>query len=206
MRPDDQAPAGDRFDEPPDPFIERLAARLREPVSLSPEVERVVLARLRFEAESAPSVTGRRDAAGAVDLAGGGRFPVASPVRRRWPVVAGALVAGLAAAFAGGLLVGRWSTTPSGGAAPARSVEFALRAPADSAVVLVGDFNDWNPVATPLHRASDGVWSVTVPLRPGRYRYTFIVDGTRWRRDPAAPRALEDDFGAPTSVITIAQR
>jgi 1,4-alpha-glucan branching enzyme len=70
----------------------------------------------------------------------------------------------------------------------------------------VGDFNDWNPAATPLHRASDGVWSVTVPLRPGRYRYTFIVDGTRWRRDPAAPPALEDDFGAPTSVITIAQR
>ena len=47
--------------------------------------------------------------------------------------------------------------------------------------------------------------TVTVPLRPGRYRYTFIVDGT-WRRDPAAPRALEDDFGQPTSVITIAQR
>ena len=70
----------------------------------------------------------------------------------------------------------------------------------------MGDFNDWNPAATPLHRASDGVWSVTVPLRPGRYRYTFIVDGTRWRRDPAAPPALEDDFGAPTSVITIAQR
>jgi len=44
-----------------------------------------------------------------------------------------------------------------------------------------------------------------VPLRPGRHRYTFIVDGTRWHRDPAAPRAL-DDFGAPTSVITIAQR
>jgi 1,4-alpha-glucan branching enzyme len=87
-----------------------------------------------------------------------------------------------------------------------RPVEFALRTPADSAVVLVGDFNDWNPTATPLHRASDGVWSVTVPLRPGRYRYTFIVDGTRWHRDPAAPRALEDDFGAPTSVITIAQR
>jgi hypothetical protein len=44
-----------------------------------------------------------------------------------------------------------------------------------------------------------------VPLRPGRYRYTFIVDGT-WHRDPAAPRALEDDFGTPTSVITVAQR
>jgi 1,4-alpha-glucan branching enzyme len=102
--------------------------------------------------------------------------------------------------------VGRWSAAPSVGPASVRPIEFALRTPADSAVVLVGDFNDWNPAATPLRRASDGVWSVTVPLRPGRYRYTFIVDGTRWRRDPAAPPALEDDFGAPTSVITIAQR
>jgi endonuclease/exonuclease/phosphatase family metal-dependent hydrolase len=171
MHPDD------RSDEPRDPFIERLAARLREPVSLSPEVERVVLDRLR-----------------------------ARPIRRRWPAVAAALAAGIAAAFAAGLLVGRWTVAPPGVAPSVRPIEFALRTAADSAVVLVGDFNDWNPAATPLHRASDGVWSVTVSLRPGRYRYTFIVDGTRWRRDPAAPPALEDDFGAPTSVITIAQR
>ena len=181
-----------RSDEPNDPFIERLAARLREPVTLSAEVERVVLDRLRAEAAGAgPADAGRRVGTG--------------PRSWRWPAVT-ALAAGLAAAFAGGVLVGRGSTTPAASGAPVRPVEFALRTPADSAVVLVGDFNDWNPVATPLHRAPDGVWSVTVPLRPGRYRYTFIVDGTRWRRDPAAPPALEDDFGAPTSVITIAQR
>jgi hypothetical protein len=171
MHPDD------RSDEPCDPFIERLAARLREPVSLSPEVERVVLDRLR-----------------------------GPPTRRRWPAVAAALAAGIAAAFGAGLLVGRWTAPPPGGPPSVRPIEFALRTPADSAVALVGDFNDWNPAATPLRRDSDGLWSVTVPLRPGRYRYTFIVDGTRWRRDPAAPPALEDDFGAPTSVITIAHR
>ena len=171
MHPDD------RSDELRDPFIERLAAQLREPVSLSPEVERVVLDRLR-----------------------------ARPTPRRWPAVAVVLAAGIAAAFAAGMLVGRWTVAPPGVASSVRPIEFALRTAADSAVVLVGDFNDWNPAATPLHRASDGVWLVTVPLRPGRYRYTFIVDGTRWRRDPAAPPALEDDFGAPTSVITIAQR
>jgi hypothetical protein len=188
MRSDDPIPPHDDRDEPADSLIERLAARLREPVTLSPEVERVVLQRLRGEG------------------AGAARLPFDSPLPRRWPAVAGVLAAGLAAAFAAGLLVGRWTTAPSGGHSSVRSVEFALHMPADSAVALVGDFNDWNPVATPLHRASDGVWSVTVPLRPGRYRYTFIVDGIRWSRDPAAPRALEEDFGAPTSVITIAQR
>jgi hypothetical protein len=187
MRPDDRVRPDEPLADSPDPFIERLAAELRKPVSLSPEVERVVLERLRAEA------------------AGEQAAPI-SPRRRAWRPFVAPLAAGLAAAFAGGVLVGRWSERPPPASAAGRPVEFALRTAADSAVALVGDFNDWNPAATPLRRASDGVWSVTVPLRPGRYRYTFIVDGTRWRRDPAAPRSLEDDFGAPTSVITIAQR
>jgi 1,4-alpha-glucan branching enzyme len=87
-----------------------------------------------------------------------------------------------------------------------RSVEFVLRTSADSTVALVGDFNDWDPSATPLRPTADSLWSVVVPLRPGRYHYTFVVDGTQWRRDPAAPQAMEDDFGTPTSVITVAQR
>ena len=85
------------------------------------------------------------------------------------------------------------------------ATHFAVWAPNAASVSVVGDFNDWDPRATPLHPGTDGVWTATLPLRPGRYRYTFIVDGS-WRRDPAAPRALEDDFGRPTSVITIAQR
>jgi hypothetical protein len=168
----------DRLDPEQDAFLGRVAAHLREPVPLSDRVERTVLERLRAEA---------------------------APVRPFRSLLPFGLAAGFAAMFGLGVLVGRRSTAPPGPADAPRSVEFALRTPADSGVALVGDFNDWDPHATPLHHASDDVWSVTVPLRPGRYRYTFIVDGTRWHRDPDAPRAL-DDFGAPTSVITIAQR
>jgi 1,4-alpha-glucan branching enzyme len=117
-----------------------------------------------------------------------------------------ALAAGIAAVFTIGVLVGRRSGVQSGLGSEVQPVEFVLRTAADSTVALVGDFNDWNPRATPLRPTSDSVWSVVVPLRPGRYRYTFVVDGTRWSRDPSAPRALEDDFGTPTSVITVAQR
>src|SRR5262245_44333283 len=160
-------------------YLERLAAQLRQPVELSDRVERKVLARLR---------TG------------------AGPVPTAWlGTFAAAAVAGIAVAFATGVLVGRRTVEPATEAAGPRTVEFVLRATADSAVTLVGDFNDWDPRATPLHPSADGLWTVTVPLRPGRYRYTFIVDGS-WHRDPAAPRALEDDFGTPTSVITVAQR
>ena len=86
-------------------------------------------------------------------------------------------------------------------------VQFVLVAPDAQSVALVGDFNDWQPGATPLHAASAGrVWSVEVPLQTGRHRYAFIVDDRRWVPDPTAPRAPGDDFGTPNSVVTVAER
>ena len=89
-------------------------------------------------------------------------------------------------------------------AAPgARVVQFVFVAPNASAVALVGDFNDWDPAATPLRRSAAGVWSGTMTLEPGRHLYAFVVDGKRWVADPSAPQALGDDFGTPNSVITV---
>lgn len=83
-------------------------------------------------------------------------------------------------------------------------VRFMLVAPAATAVALVGDFNDWAAQATPMEGdVAEGLWVVTVPLAPGRYRYAFLVDGTTWVPDPGAPRAFDDDFGRPNSVLTI---
>ena len=78
------------------------------------------------------------------------------------------------------------------------------KAPEASTVALVGDFNDWSHTATPMRRApGDAVWSVTIPLTEGRYRYAFLVDGTQWLPDPSAPRTIDDDFGPPNSVVTV---
>jgi 1,4-alpha-glucan branching enzyme len=51
--------------------------------------------------------------------------------------------------------------------------------------------------------AVEGLWTVTVPLAAGSYQYAFVIDGTTWMSDPAAPIALEDEFGAPSSVVRI---
>ena len=84
-------------------------------------------------------------------------------------------------------------------------VQFGFVAPHASSVALVGDFNDWDPKATPLRAASTGgVWSVEVPVPPGRHLYAFVVDGTVWRPDPAAPKATAEDFGQPNSALTVA--
>ena len=83
------------------------------------------------------------------------------------------------------------------------STRFALVAPAARTVTLVGDFNDWDAAATPLRRGADGVWEGAVPLPVGRHEYGFVVDGAPVVADPAAPRAADNDFGAPNSVVTV---
>jgi 1,4-alpha-glucan branching enzyme len=90
-------------------------------------------------------------------------------------------------------------------AAGEHPVQFVLVAPEAARVTLAGDFNDWDRDATPLRRSgANGVWSVVVPLQSGRYRYVFIVDGTRWIPDAAAARGPEDDFG-PSSVVLVGE-
>jgi hypothetical protein len=82
--------------------------------------------------------------------------------------------------------------------------QFVLDAPRASRVALVGDFNAWNAAATPLARVtSSGIWTVTVPLAPGRHTYAFMVDGTVLTLDPRAPAAQDPDFGTPSSVVLV---
>ncbi|MGH7679469.1 MAG: isoamylase early set domain-containing protein, partial [Gemmatimonadaceae bacterium] len=83
------------------------------------------------------------------------------------------------------------------------NVRFTLVAPTASHVSIVGDFNGWNPSSLPLRRSADGrTWEVEVPLPPGRYAYSFVVDGAL-ARDPSAPQALDADLGTTNSVVMV---
>jgi hypothetical protein len=83
-------------------------------------------------------------------------------------------------------------------------VQFVFVAPTAKSVSLVGDFNNWDLDATPL-AAGPGraVWTVQLRLPNGRHRYAFVVDDSTWAADPAAPPAAGDDFGMPSSVVTV---
>ncbi len=86
-------------------------------------------------------------------------------------------------------------------------VQFVFVAPTAHSVSLVGDFNNWEMDATPLSAGpSRSVWTVRLPLANGRHRYAFVVDDSTWAADPSAPPAAGDDFGVPSSVITVAER
>ncbi|MEO8201602.1 MAG: isoamylase early set domain-containing protein [Gemmatimonadota bacterium] len=110
---------------------------------------------------------------------------------------------GLAAAALMAIAVGMTTRSARLTVPPMERVAFGLEAPAATRVTLVGDFNNWDPDATPLVRSEHGRWETVVPLEPGRYQFTFVVDGSRWVRDPRLPAAVGEDFGEPTSVITI---
>lgn len=82
-------------------------------------------------------------------------------------------------------------------------VRFAVMAKGATRVSLVGDFNNWDADATPLRLADDGsTWVAMLPLRSGRHAYAFVIDG-EVVADPSAPRALDEDFGTPSSLVLV---
>lgn len=84
------------------------------------------------------------------------------------------------------------------------ATQFVLEAPAASRVALVGAFNGWDATATPLVRdPATGLWSVTLPLAPGRHVYAFMVNDTTFTLDPRAPDAHDPDLGTSGSVILV---
>lgn len=75
------------------------------------------------------------------------------------------------------------TTAPS-----AVKVTFVLPVEAvDQAVSVVGEFNDWDPLAHPLKKRSNGTRSVSVELAAGRaYRFKYLVADGSWLTDPDA--------------------
>lgn len=86
---------------------------------------------------------------------------------------------------------------------PTVTVRFVLQAPDAQRVSVAGTFNQWDPRATPLVRSGPGgVWTATLSLPAGQHQYVFVVDGTRWVPDPAAP-GVDDGFGRRNSVLAL---
>ncbi|MDP7029366.1 MAG: alpha-amylase family glycosyl hydrolase [Phycisphaerales bacterium] len=79
---------------------------------------------------------------------------------------------------------------------------FALNGHADAdEVMLAGDFNGWNPTATPM-TLHGGTWRVTVPLEPGVRWYKYVVDGN-WMADPQNQDRQHDGHGGNNSVLRL---
>jgi len=184
---------------------ERLDDQVREsyrrPIAGEAEARERAIARLRQEAARRP-----------VQSMGWWLDPDALTLR---PAVAAASV--LVALAIGAYGGARWMAAqrvPAPAATPSIAmtasertmVTFVFRAPGATHVSLVGDFNGWDPEATPLARATSGdAWTTRVPLENGLHTYAFVIDGREWAADPSAPLAPVATFGRRNSMLVVGE-
>lgn len=119
------------------------------------------------------------------------------------PATGGLALAALVAAL---LLLpfGETPSEPQASTAEQVVTRFVFIAPEASSVQITGDFVDWSPDGIPLHEErATGIWTVDVPLEPGVYQYSFVIDGQEWRPDPRAVSSVDDGFGRENSVVIV---
>ena len=195
-------------DESRDPFIDQIAAELKRPVRFDARFDERVM-----EALNAPDVIPLHPS-----------LPRSRPwIVRPWTVRVSPIGAfAAAAALVAVVAMGAWQLRPvdqvqvatqpieggnlvpvaNSGEEPLVVHQFTFYRTGVKSLALVGDFNDWNDKATAMNEEAPGVWTVSVPLRPGTYQYQFIVNGTKREIDPGMPK-VESDFGSPNSVVTV---
>jgi PAS domain S-box-containing protein len=83
-----------------------------------------------------------------------------------------------------------------------RSIKFVLRMPKAQQVILMGDFNKWNPKTHPMRKDENGVWRKTVMIYPGRYEYRFWADG-EWYNDPRNTLRCPNCLGSENNIIEV---
>lgn len=191
-----------------DAVIEAVRGRLR--ASVADEADPRAVARILSAAFAAPAPSRWRRWLDAWHL----------PVMSRVGAAVVAMIALAAGFLARGVLPNRAPADPmavtgefpipvtpaSDPRAGAVATQFVFEAPAAQSVALVGDFNGWVPTAAPLVRLPSGVWTVTVPLMPGRHVYAFLVDGVRLESDPRAAAVVDADYGRLSSVVMVPGR
>ena len=74
-------------------------------------------------------------------------------------------------------------------------------------VNLVGEFNDWDTISTPMTRErADADWKVVVELEAGRRsRFGYLADGESWFNDWHADDLVENSYGSDDSVVDLTE-
>jgi 1,4-alpha-glucan branching enzyme len=91
-------------------------------------------------------------------------------------------------------------------------VTFRFKSPAARTVQLAGDWpgNNWaegdaeagEVLVGLMTKSAEGTfWEATVYLKPGRYRYRFLINETQWALDPLNPRVVDDGRGGKANLL-----
>jgi len=85
-----------------------------------------------------------------------------------------------------------------------RKVTFSINLSDAEEVILMGDFNDWNPKKHPMRKGRNGVWIKSVIISPGRYEYKFLVDG-HWKEDLQNGQTCMNCFGTYNNIFNLSE-
>ena len=80
------------------------------------------------------------------------------------------------------------------------NVTMRLHAPEAHRVAIAGTFNKWKTDTHVLTKQKNGIWTISLPLKPGEHSYMFVVDGKAWVTDPNADAYRDDGFGNKNAV------
>lgn len=83
-----------------------------------------------------------------------------------------------------------------------KAVKFSLKVENAGEVILVGDFNNWNPDKHKMKHNGNGTWEKKLIFSPGTYEYKFCVDNN-WMEDPENNLTCLNCFGTQNSVLTL---
>ena len=82
------------------------------------------------------------------------------------------------------------------------AVNFMCVAPEAKEVVIVGDFNGWDPSVSAMRQAPDGSWHGSFPIHSGHHRYQFLVDGVP-QLDPRATGVVKMEDESKASLLSV---
>jgi hypothetical protein len=77
-------------------------------------------------------------------------------------------------------------------------VQFTV--PGARLVAVAGEWTDWQPI--PLSPAGGDTWQARLALAPGTYRFSLLVDGTRWLV-PADIVTVPDGMGGEQGLLVV---
>ena len=83
-----------------------------------------------------------------------------------------------------------------------QEVVLTFFAPEARVVQVAGSFNHWQAAASPLVRAGEGEWTISLMLEAGQYEYRFVADGD-WHDDPRATQFTANSYGGLNSVLRV---
>ena len=83
-----------------------------------------------------------------------------------------------------------------------KPTEFKLYAPNARKVILSGSFNKWDTEKLVAKKDTKGNWLAKVNLKPSKYEYKFIVDGS-WVNDPRCTTCVANSLGSHNCVVVV---